>query len=441
MNPEDNNINGSGDSFGMGPIDFTSNSDGLSMSDSLASAQDNLTSAGMAAGIGNGSDAMSLDQIGASDSSAYMARPNEPLIPAAPVPGSIGSVISGPALSDTSNMNVTDDSGFVNPAAAAAPASADSASASGGGFAPIGTPAPAPSAMPMSGMSASSAAPISTNMPQFQAAPSSQVGNTPSAQSQPSAPYNPFSTTSASPAQSAPVSNTPGIPFVAPKTPEIAVGNIPTPNNNQTPKVNLDAKQPRKSSSNLLTIILGILAVAMLALAIVFAVLWFGTQNKKDTVYEAPPVADGGQQDAKNIAVTCTREKADPIDGLNGFVNLRTTVSLNFTNDVLQNVSVLDSYSFADGDSASAADAYFQTLGATFADYAAQSGVKDLGIKYSVTGNVVDWTATATPEQLVDVNLSAFQMPTDDAGAVLKDRNLITERYTQMGYTCNQFEN
>lgn len=80
-----------------GALDFTGNSmNGLSMADSLASAQDNLTSAGMAAN-GTGSATLDLGQLGSSDPQATMNRPDEPLVPAAPVPGSIGSVTSGPA--------------------------------------------------------------------------------------------------------------------------------------------------------------------------------------------------------------------------------------------------------------------------------------------------------------------------------------------------------
>lgn len=80
-----------------GALDFTGNSaNGLSMVDSLASAQDNLTSAGMAANDA-GNTTLDLSQLGSSDPQATMNRPEEPLVPAAPVPGSIGSVTSGPA--------------------------------------------------------------------------------------------------------------------------------------------------------------------------------------------------------------------------------------------------------------------------------------------------------------------------------------------------------
>ncbi len=423
MNPEDNNTNAGGDSFGMGPIDFTSNSDGLSMSDSLASAQDNLTSAGMAAGD-SGSDAMSLDQIGAADSSAFMARPDEPLIPAAPVPGSIGSVISGPALSSI-------DAPFTNPAAAAAPVSADSMPAGGGDFSSVGKTMPS--------NVASSPVSISNSMPQLQAVPSQpqQLASNQSAASQ--GPYNPFGSNVVAPVSSAP--NAPGIPFVAPQPPEIALDNVSQPEN--MPMVGI-AKNERKAkgNSNVLTVILGVLAVIMLGLAITFAVLWQMALNEsKNPVYVAPPVADDNPQDVKNIAVTCTRETTDAIDGLDGLTSLRSTISLNFTNDVLQNVSVLDSYSFVDGGTADSARGYFDGVGFSYADYATQSGVQGLGINYSVTGNVVDWTATATPEQLVGDNIRAFAMPVDESGTILTNREAVLAGYVANGYTCNEFDN
>lgn len=102
MNPEQNNPFSNP---GGTPSAGSSNpfSGGLSMSDSLASAQDNLTSAGMAANTAPG--VMGLDQIGASDPSAVMSSPtDEPLVPAAPVPGSIGSVTSVPLPSSDQSV-------------------------------------------------------------------------------------------------------------------------------------------------------------------------------------------------------------------------------------------------------------------------------------------------------------------------------------------------
>ena len=93
MNPEDNNFNPN-----PAPAPSPFNSDGsLNMADGLASAQDNLTSAGLAASTDDG--VMDLNQLGSTAPEAMMTSPiDEPLIPAAPVPGSIGSVTSVPPL-------------------------------------------------------------------------------------------------------------------------------------------------------------------------------------------------------------------------------------------------------------------------------------------------------------------------------------------------------
>lgn len=99
MNPDNNNPStnplASGNNF-AGNNPAMPNMGGMPMMDGLASAQDNLTAAGMAAGPVPG--AMGLDQIAATDpSAATLPTVDEPLVPAAPVPGSIGSAVSMPA--------------------------------------------------------------------------------------------------------------------------------------------------------------------------------------------------------------------------------------------------------------------------------------------------------------------------------------------------------
>lgn len=97
MNPDNNNPFNPTSGDPLGNTGATPGVGGLSMNDSLASAQDNLTSAGLA--VDNSQGVMGLDQIGASAPEAIMTPPsNEPLVPAAPVPGSIGSVTSVPPI-------------------------------------------------------------------------------------------------------------------------------------------------------------------------------------------------------------------------------------------------------------------------------------------------------------------------------------------------------
>ena len=106
MNPEGNNPLENPVALGGGNPNDTNpmSAGGLSMADGLASAEDNLTAAGMAATTGSG--VMDLGQISASDPEAIMTPPiEEPLIPAAPVPGSIGSVTSVPPVNTAEAAN------------------------------------------------------------------------------------------------------------------------------------------------------------------------------------------------------------------------------------------------------------------------------------------------------------------------------------------------
>lgn len=156
MNPEDNNLNPNPGVPEAGMNSEPLGTGGLTMADGLASAQDNLTSAGLAASTGEG--VMDLNQIGATAPEAVMTPPiDEPLIPAAPVPGSIGSVTSVPPVS-------------ADPMVGEIPAEAPAA-----GTVPVAEPAPAPYnpfAQPAS-TAAPAPEPVSTGMapdPAFQPA-------------------------------------------------------------------------------------------------------------------------------------------------------------------------------------------------------------------------------------------------------------------------------
>lgn len=93
--------NGSGiDMSGLSGLNGYSDS-GATMADSFAAAQDNLTAAGLASSTP--SNAIGLDQIAETDPERRWGDTtddNKPLEPAAPVPGSIGSVTSVPPLSE-----------------------------------------------------------------------------------------------------------------------------------------------------------------------------------------------------------------------------------------------------------------------------------------------------------------------------------------------------
>lgn len=134
MNPENNNLTPNPGAPGAGlpndPLN-TASPNGLTMSDGLASAQDNLTSAGLAATTDAG--VMDLNQLSSTAPEAVMTPPiDEPLVPAAPVPGSIGSVTSVPPI----NPDPT-----VAPVAPADPAATTDPTAP---TTPVAEPAPAP---------------------------------------------------------------------------------------------------------------------------------------------------------------------------------------------------------------------------------------------------------------------------------------------------------
>ncbi len=119
MNPEDNNLNPNPGIPGVGNEPL--NNGGLNMADGLASAQDNLTSAGLAASTGEG--VMDLNQLGSTAPEAVMTSPvDEPLIPAAPVPGSIGSVTSVPPIDGGQPGMMADSATTSTPVAEPAPA-------------------------------------------------------------------------------------------------------------------------------------------------------------------------------------------------------------------------------------------------------------------------------------------------------------------------------
>ena len=122
MNPEENNINSNPTT--PGGTNPAGGDNDLTMADGLASAQDNLTSAGLAASTDDG--IMDLNQLGATAPEAVMTPPiDDPLVPAAPVPGSIGSVTSVPPVNPdptTGTMPVDPNAPVATPVAEPAPA-------------------------------------------------------------------------------------------------------------------------------------------------------------------------------------------------------------------------------------------------------------------------------------------------------------------------------
>lgn len=263
MNPEENNpLTSSTGMPGMGGMNNQAampGIGGLSMADSLASAQDNLTSAGLAAPSAQG--VMGLDQLGASNPEAVMAPPmEEPLVPAAPVPGSIGSVTSVPA----GNMNP------INPFAPTEPMGAQPAQ---GG--PVQVPDVAPQA-----------------------------------------PFNPFAPvepTSQNPAVTAANSPmNPAAPNAQPSAPagQPAAANAPKPGINPAfqPAAPAHAKKTQggKKPMNMTVILLAALSAVLAIALVVFIVLFVNAINNPKVVY----VPTTSNEDSNNSIemLSCSKE-------------------------------------------------------------------------------------------------------------------------------------
>lgn len=224
MNPEENNplANPGVPDFGMsnGQINIPGND--LLMNDGLSMAGDSLTAAGMAAApTMNGP--LNFNQIGSTDGeNTPTITPNEePLVPAAPVPGSIGSVTSVPAAAEP----------MANP------------------FAPIESPAPA------------------------------TTGAMPAPEIEPqAAPYNPFAqTTNSSVPAPAPAPEQPSQPLMTP------VSAAPVNPAFQPAPAPVSSKKSRSASP--LTAILAIVCALLLISTIVFVALFINAKNNPKIVY------------------------------------------------------------------------------------------------------------------------------------------------------------
>lgn len=442
MNPEETNSNanmgataapggvpGVGTS-GSASIDFTTmgdSSNGLSMADSMASAEDNLTSAGMAA-KDDGSNAIGLDQIGASDPSATMARPDEPLIPAAPVPGSIGSAISGPAL--TAMPDVTAQA--ANPAAAVAPMTMDGAATqvpqmptveqSAGMQQPVTLQQESPqtqTATPQSDM----VQPIAQTAPTMPTAPVAQE------------PYNPFMSPSTSSSASGMAAN-----GAAPSVPMTSSTSVPTA---LQPKTERFSSGKKHGSS--MTMILGILTGLMTVLAAVFLTLWIITmhqleeaRNSKEIVY-LPAPTDPEETDPVEAKINCWQDPAaNNMEGIENLTSLRRDVTMNFMDKMLTNVSIVEKYTFTDHDAAEAARSVFDNAVASYTNFAIDAGITTLGMTYMVEDNVGTWNAYGNADQLQLNNVWAFGLPTNDDGNAVLSMDEITANYEGQGFVCEE---
>lgn len=383
-------------------LDFVSSDSAttnLSMADSLASAADNLTSAGMAAKeLDNGS--IDMGAIGASDPSATMERPNEPLVPAAPVPGSIGSVTSGPAVATTDDTTTPGLGG-----ATAAPALGVAPTATTGATEPVTT-----------ATSASTPAPASAE------------------------PYNPFAAKmgAAAPATgtSAPAGAARPFSFGA-RPGQTSSMNVPAGSQPATEKFSAKMAGGAKKS-NLVTVVLAILAMVSLVMAIVFAVLWQQALADEKLVY-VPSSPDEGNVSEVVTMMTCTKDLgAQEEAGLIGLTSHNVTMATSFTNDQLSAASMVHRYGFGDATQAEAARSYADEAVAWYAQVAAGLGIAPVNSVITVENTTMALNVEATVAQLQGDYIAVFDLPRSDAGAVNTNREAVQANYEGNGYLCTE---
>ncbi len=434
-------------------LDFTSSSPAeatsLSMADSLASAADNLTSAGMAAKEpDNGS--IEMNEIGASDPSATMERPDEPLVPAAPVPGSIGSVTSGPAVANGDGAAATNSgfggaatgvssgvSGFGASAGASTAAGTSSFGAAGttSGF---GATGPTGSTVGSGASTAGfGAMPTTNNMSAgtgFGASATSSASNMGGASGAATIePYNPFAARMGSSGASSAGASASGTGSQPTSSMNVPTGLQPATEKFSKKSVVADGKKP-----SLLTVILGILAAVSLVMAIVFAILWQQAEANRDVVYVPSNPDNNGAVNQTISIISCARDFGADVADLANLTNHSVSVTANFTDDQLSAVALTNRYTFADNESAQASQGYFGWMIDWYNGVAESAGVEAIGAEYGIIDATATFNLTANRDQLVGDYIATFGLPTNAEGGLDGSRESVQASYEANGYVCTE---
>lgn len=409
MNPNDNNpfaaSGASGASTGstpLSPLDFTNpdtlntNTSSLSMSDSLASAQDSLTSAGQAAP--STSNTIGLDQLGLDKPSASMDAPTQPLTPAAPVPGSIGSVTSVPPVSsDSLGSNAT------MPPVSTAPS----------------TPNPAPV--------------TTSNMPSLGGSGSNSSTNSTGNSARPY--YNPF----AQPSSSSTASGSAPTPAIPSATPTSST-NVPPALQPQGEKFSdrlskTQSTNTGKGSSKLMLLLGWVLAVVFAATSVMLFIFWQNAQkaaDEKEIIY-----VDRDPVEEKLSMLNCTQNLgADEELGLEGLTWHSRDMSATFKNDALASMTLFNNYTFADAEVTNNAQWYFDDLTTMYTDMANNLGVDGLAISGELTDTVRTYNIGANVDQLVGDFVGTFMLNTNDEGTIRGSRDEVKQAYEDAGFVC-----
>lgn len=310
MNPEDNNpLSNPFATGGMnGSQDLTPGLGGMTMSDNLASAQDSLTAAGMAASQNN-NGVMGLDQIVATDPNATTLPPvEEPLVPAAPVPGSIGSAVSVPPADPVATPipgfgDIPNASNPIPGSSSMTTPETSSTSATASAFNPFAT-------------ADSAATPLATS------SPTSTSTSTPTA-TMPTAGSGPL-------AQSATMSTHASAPQPAP---------APMP---------MGMNDKAKHGLNPLVMMLAVVSIVLLILTIVFFIKWQEEKKNQKVVY-VPQTSEENSDSAIKI-LSCRRSETREEPSGSG----TSEITISYTEDDLSAYSSKLLLSFSNADDANA---------------------------------------------------------------------------------------
>ncbi len=416
MNPTDTNPttnrgdDGVSDLSGMTGAGMMSDN-GMTMSDSLDSARDNLTSAGMAAKPLADGVPMGMDEVG--KPSATMTPPETPLEPVAPMPGSIGSVSSGP-MPGTTNL-----------ATAVAPTGVDTGGTALNMASPVaGAPVPGTGLVGANSPSGPVMPTVENTNLIAQAAneaPTSGVG------------YNPFATPNPSRNAGAQPINASNI-----GTSQSSMQPVQQPATNSPFQSRLNAMAGRDGAGknkNVLTLVFAGIAILAVVAAIIFFMLWMQAKNNPVIKYVTTSGTEGTTppESADATTTVCTKTLAPADLGMANVLDANETVTLTFGDNAWQNYDLYAVYNFTDVDSANAAN------GSTFAAMAS-----------NLVPTADGATVSAGSSQVIDNHVDyrenfaiipggvygAVNVPTNEDGTIQTDPEAVRNYYTERGYTC-----
>ncbi len=452
MSPNDNNPfapsgTGSAGTSGTGasgsspipsPLDFTNpdalnSTSSLSMSDSLASAQDDLTSAGQAAA--NSSDAIGLDQLDLNSNSittSSASYDDRPLVPAAPVPGSIGSAMSAPAASDTTATNASDTSSSRNPFGGSTSTGAVMGTTNT-------TPTPVTSSnMPNLGgaNTASATVPSTPSNPTSASATSASSYYNPFSRNNTAAPSNTSATSVATPSFGMNSTSTTPTSTSAPAGMSSS-STVPPSLQPQTEKFS-QGKAAGKGFGggiNILTIVSWVLTLIMLGLSIFFFISWQDAEeraSKPQIIYKDPEVTK------KLTTMSCTQEVAEPVqEGVENLISMKRVATADFVDQKMNKMSLITSYGFPDPEAYEASRPFFDGLAAAYAEEAIASGATALETNItSDEGNILNFGLIAKPDQIKGSNIGKLMLNTNENGEALTDLNDVRAAYQGAGFIC-----